>query len=200
MSYLHLLALSSCLGLITLAPSVKNEDETIVLHNFNVVYKRINDVPNVWIQNFEQLQTTISSNNADLIAPIIQFPIATVQNEIWKIVLPEEEFNTQFENEEKNIAFNKEDFAKYYDKLFPSPFITALRLIKSADLNKHKHMEVWVDSINTTLYATYDDKAKMLYLNYYQHAVEGKSKEITIAYKFAFIQNKFLLKEVRSAG
>lgn len=163
-----------------------------------------------WIADFKILRDAVYQNDKAKVMSFFTFPIMNPSNEIWFLVLSENE--REAKNLTASIApFTENDFYKYYKKLFPPAFTKTILKIKSAELfNKGEAQsdEIKVGNTTHTMYASVDKETNVLSLNLSYNTVWKDDNgeitdggESTVIYSFKIVKNAHLqFMYIRIAG
>jgi hypothetical protein len=163
-----------------------------------------------WASSFRAFRDAVYNHDKVRASEFATFPIMNAGNEIWYLA---------YQGNEQLIAalpttikpFIEKDFDKYFDRVFPKAFITALNKINVDELYKNGSDETKdLKEKNTTykIYSTFSKKDRKLTLNL---ALDTEMKddngevldggESNIIYEFDVVDNKSIkLKQVRIAG
>ena len=165
-----------------------------------------------WIEDFKKLRSAIYQHNLENVKGNFKFPVQNPNNEIWYLVLSEDELSKTNFSGNKLVPFLEKDIELYFDKVFPRPFIKSILKIKTEELYRKGYFETAEQSTDSTnkykMYVTYKKKTGLLILNLaYNQTIKDDDGNIldgaesNVIYYFSIQKNgRLLFKEVRLAG
>jgi len=162
-----------------------------------------------WIDNFKKFRNAVYQNDRVKVKQFIDFPILNENNEIWYLVY-EGNGKALKSLSDKIKPFTEKDFDKYYEKLFPTKFITSILKVKSEELFKSgsfETQELKADSTTYKMYARFHKATNLLELNLaWNTPIKNRDGTVdpgegNISYEFVVVKNgQIKFKQVRLAG
>jgi hypothetical protein len=164
-----------------------------------------------WIEDFKLFRTAIYQNDIAKVKTYFKFPVLNPNNEIWYLILPEDQLSKGKFSGSKIIPFNEKDLVQHYNNIFPKKFVKSILKIKTDELYKKGYVETAEQGDSTAtyvMYVTYDKQAGLLslnlaYNNIIRNEEDGSSdvEESNVIYYFTVQKNgKLFFKEIRLAG
>lgn len=87
-------------------------------------------------QEFTNFRNAVYQGNIRATKSFMQFPVMNTNNDIWYMVLNEQEQQFRKINSQKIIPFTEADLTLYYRKIFPKAFVISLLKINTDTLFK----------------------------------------------------------------
>jgi hypothetical protein len=121
------------------------------------------------MQEFTSFRNAVYQGNIRTTKSFMEFPVMNTNNDIWYVVLNEQEQQFRKINSKKIIPFTEADLTLYYRKIFPKAFVVSLLKINTDTLFKKgsaSSMANSEDSItNYSMDVFYDKEVGRLSLN-----------------------------------
>ena len=121
------------------------------------------------MQEFTSFRNAVYQGNIRTTKSFMKFPVMNTNNDIWYVVLNEQEQQFRKINSKKIIPFTEADLTLYYRKIFPKAFVVSLLKINTDTLFKKgsaSSMANSEDSItNYSMDVFYDKEVGRLSLN-----------------------------------
>lgn len=121
------------------------------------------------MQEFTSFRNAVYQGNIRTTKSFMEFPVINTNNDIWYVVLNEQEQQFRKINSKKIIPFTEADLILYYRKIFPKAFVVSLLKINTDTLFKKgsaSSMANSEDSItNYSMDVFYDKEVGRLSLN-----------------------------------
>jgi hypothetical protein len=86
------------------------------------------------MDEFKSFRNAVYQSNIKRTKDFMKFPIMNTNNDIWYMVLNEQEQQVRKLNSERIIPFTEADLTQYYRKIFPRPFVISLLKVNTDTL------------------------------------------------------------------
>jgi len=156
------------------------------------------------MQEFTNFRNAVYQGNIRATKSFMEFPVMNTNNDIWYVVLNDQEQQFRKINSRKIIPFTEADMTLYYRKIFPKAFVISLLKINTDTLFKKGSASSYAnaeDSItNYSMDVFYDKEVGRLSLNlFYRRQMKDsygndvKGDENNVIYNFKIKRDGRLL-------
>lgn len=156
------------------------------------------------MQEFTNFRNAVYQGNIRVTKSFMEFPVMNTNNDIWYVVLNDQEQQFRKINSRKIIPFTEADMTLYYRKIFPKAFVISLLKINTDTLFKKGSASSYAnaeDSItNYSMDVFYDKEVGRLSLNlFYRRQMKDsygndvKGDENNVIYNFKIKRDGRLL-------